>query len=198
MHAGFAMLKPCFTEQAAPSRGTFVIGTVRGDLHDIGKNLVSIILEGAGWQIVDLGVDCAPKRFVEAVQQHAGCAVGLSALLTTTMVNMQATIAAIRAVSPTTKVLVGGAPVTAKFAEEIGRRWLRGRSDGRHRRPRCGAACDPLRSSARGIRVNTAGLAQRGPTGIRAGFGSLPSTTGTPSSALWVTGRTPAARFRRT
>jgi 5-methyltetrahydrofolate--homocysteine methyltransferase len=120
MHAGFAILKPAFAEQDVPSRGTFVIGTVRGDLHDIGKNLVSIILEGAGWEIVDLGTDVPPERFVEAVQQHPRCAVGLSALLTTTMVNMRECIEAIRGVNPETRILVGGAPVTARFAEEIG------------------------------------------------------------------------------
>ncbi len=120
MQAGFAVLKPCFADQTVPSRGVFVIGTVRGDLHDIGKNLVSIILEGAGWRIVDLGADCPPERFVEAVRQNPGCAVGLSALLTTTMMNMPVTIEAIRAVSPETRVLVGGAPVTAAFADQIG------------------------------------------------------------------------------
>jgi 5-methyltetrahydrofolate--homocysteine methyltransferase len=120
MHAGLAVLRPAFAEQGVPARGTFVIGTVRGDLHDIGKNLVAIILEGAGWRVVDLGTDCPPQRFVAAVQESPGCAVGLSALLTTTMVNMGEVIAAIRKVSPATKVLVGGAPVTAAFAREIG------------------------------------------------------------------------------
>jgi len=120
MHAGLAVLRPAFAEQNLPARGTFVIGTVRGDLHDIGKNLVGIILEGAGWQVVDLGTDCPPERFAAAAADHPGCAVGLSALLTTTMVNMPAAIAAIRAARPGTKVLVGGAPVTADFARTIG------------------------------------------------------------------------------
>lgn len=120
MHAGLAVLKPAFAEQDVPSRGTFVIGTVRGDLHDIGKNLVGIILEGAGWQIVDLGTDCSAEKFVDAVNANPGCVLGLSALLTTTMVNMREVVAAVRAVQPRTVILVGGAPVTAKFAQEIG------------------------------------------------------------------------------
>ncbi|MCB9851440.1 MAG: cobalamin B12-binding domain-containing protein [Phycisphaerales bacterium] len=120
MHAGFAVLKPAFAQEDVPSQGTFVIGTVAGDLHDIGKNLVAIILEGAGWKVVDLGTDCAPEKFAAAVVEHPGCIVGLSALLTTTMINMPAAIAAIRAVAPSTRVLVGGAPVTADYAKEVG------------------------------------------------------------------------------
>jgi len=120
MHAGLAVLKPAFAEQGVPARGTFVIGTVRGDLHDIGKNLVAIILEGAGWRVVDLGTDCSPEVFLEAVKRNPGCAVGLSALLTTTMINMREVIESVHAVSPATRILVGGAPVTAAFAREIG------------------------------------------------------------------------------
>jgi methanogenic corrinoid protein MtbC1 len=120
MHAGFAVLKPAFVEQDVPTRGTFVIGTVAGDLHDIGKNLVAIILEGAGWQVVDLGTNVEPDGFAAAVKDHPGCAVGLSALLTTTMVNMPAAIGAIRSVHADTPVLVGGAPVTQAYADEIG------------------------------------------------------------------------------
>lgn len=120
MHAGLDVLRPAFVEGEVRPRGTFVIGTVRGDLHDIGKNLVAIMLQGAGWQVVDLGTDCAPRRFVEMVNQHSGCAVGLSALLTTTMVNMAETIQAIRSEHRDTKILVGGAPVTEAFARSIG------------------------------------------------------------------------------
>ncbi|MCP4249126.1 MAG: cobalamin-binding protein [bacterium] len=120
MHAGMAKLKPLFAEDETPSRGVFVIGTVKGDLHDIGKNLVCMLLEGAGWQIVDLGVDCQSDKYVEALEQHPGCVIGLSALLTTTMVAMRDTVKAIRERSPDTVILVGGAPVTDEFAKEIG------------------------------------------------------------------------------
>ena len=120
MHAGMNRLKPLFGEDGMPSRGVFVMGTVAGDLHDIGKNLVCMMVAGAGWKVVDLGVDCKAEKFVEAVKQHRGCAVGLSALLTTTMVAMRETVAAIRELSPETVILIGGAPVTDKFASEIG------------------------------------------------------------------------------
>ena len=120
MHAGMAVLKPHFVDSEAPSRGVFVIGTVRGDLHDIGKNLVGIMVEGAGWRLVDLGVDCSTEKFIAAIEQHPGCAVGLSALLTTTMLAMRDTIATIREKYPEALILVGGAPVTADFAKEIG------------------------------------------------------------------------------
>ena len=120
MKAGLAVLKPCFAEEAIPSRGVFIIGTVRGDLHDIGKNIVAVILEGAGWEMMDLGTNCPPDRFLEAMAENPACAVGLSALLTTTMVNMGEAVKTIREQSPETVVLVGGAPVTADFAREIG------------------------------------------------------------------------------
>lgn len=120
MHAGLAVLKPHFAEAESTPKGVFVIGTVRGDLHDIGKNLVAIIFEGAGWKVVDLGTDCPPEKFVAAVRQHPGCVVGMSALLTTTMVAMRDTVTAIRKECSDTIVLVGGAPVTAAFAREIG------------------------------------------------------------------------------
>lgn len=119
MHAGMNRLKPFFAERGAPSRGVFLLGTVQGDLHDIGKNLVAMMVAGAGWNVVDLGIDCRPEKFLSALAQHPGAAVGLSALLTTTMVTMRTTVAAIRASSPATPILVGGAPVTAAFAREI-------------------------------------------------------------------------------
>ena len=119
MHAGMNILKPLFAEGDMPSRGVFVIGTVSGDLHDIGKNLVSMMVEGAGWKVVDLGVDCKTEKFLEAIEKHPGCAVGLSALLTTTMVSMRETVAAIREKAPNTVVIIGGAPVTDAFAKEI-------------------------------------------------------------------------------
>jgi len=120
MHAGMSKLKPYLAESDSAGRGVFVIGTVKGDLHDIGKNLVSLILEGAGWKIVDLGADCSNEKFTAAVKEHPGCAVGLSALLTTTMVAMREAVQAIREVSPDTVILIGGAPVTEAFAQDIG------------------------------------------------------------------------------
>ena len=120
MKAGFGVLKTALTAHPLPARGVFVIGTVQGDLHDIGKNLVGIILEGAGWQVVDLGTDCPPDRFIEAIQRHDASAVGLSALLTTTMMGMGQAVAALRDHRPETVILVGGAPVTQDFARQIG------------------------------------------------------------------------------
>jgi 5-methyltetrahydrofolate--homocysteine methyltransferase len=104
------------------SAGKVVIGTVKGDLHDIGKNLVTMMLEGAAFEIVDLGVDVAPEKFVEAVKAHQPRVVGLSALLTTTMPSMRTTIEALKAagVRDQVKVIVGGAPVTEAFAHDIG------------------------------------------------------------------------------
>ncbi len=120
MQAGFAELKDSFSEKEVPSRGVFVIGTVKGDLHDIGKNLLAIILEGSGWEIKDLGTDCPPEKFIEAIDRYPGCVIGLSALLTTTMSAMRDTVQAIKNKNPETVVLVGGAPVTADFASQIG------------------------------------------------------------------------------
>jgi methanogenic corrinoid protein MtbC1 len=99
-----------------------IIGTVKGDLHDIGKNLVSSLLEGGGFEVVDLGADVAPEKFVEAVKAHGANIVCLSALLTVTMPSMRTTIAALEqaGVREKVKVLVGGAPVTKQFADEIG------------------------------------------------------------------------------
>ena len=120
MQAGMALLKPLFNEGDAPSRGVFVMGTVAGDLHDIGKNLVCMMVEGAGWTVVDLGVDCKAEKFLSAIQDHPGCAIGLSALLTTTMTAMRDTVTTIHEQSPDTVVVVGGAPITESFALEIG------------------------------------------------------------------------------
>ena len=120
MSAAMAHLKPFFRSAEVKHRGTFIIGTVRGDLHDIGKKLVSMVVEGAGWEVIDLGTDVAPEAFVEAVTKHPGAAVGLSALLTTTMVNMEQTVRKIRESHPGVRIIIGGAPVTEKFAEKIG------------------------------------------------------------------------------
>jgi methanogenic corrinoid protein MtbC1 len=120
MNAVMVHLEPFFKSGDVKRKGTFVIGTVTGDLHDIGKKLVSMVVEGNGWEIVDLGVDVSTEKFLDAIREHPGCTVGLSALLTTTMVNMQKTVEKIKADYPQTKVLVGGAPLTQEFADQIG------------------------------------------------------------------------------
>jgi 5-methyltetrahydrofolate--homocysteine methyltransferase len=120
MKAGLSQLEPILSAAGVAPVGTFVIGTVRGDIHDIGKNLVGMMLRGAGFSVVDLGVNVMPQAFVDAAKQHGAQLVGLSALLTTTMVQMRPTIDALRAASPDVKVLVGGAPVSPEFAASIG------------------------------------------------------------------------------
>ena len=123
MQAGLGIVKPLLSEaEAAEKLGTVCIGTVKGDLHDIGKNLVAMMLEGAGFEVIDLGVDVPPEKFVEAVKEHNANYVALSALLTTTMVNMKETIQALTdaGLRDSVKVLVGGAPVTQSSADEIG------------------------------------------------------------------------------
>jgi len=122
MQAGMDVLRPLLAQADVPTVGRYVIGTVEGDLHDIGKNLVKMMLEGAGFQTIDLGVDVKPAQFVEAVREHKPRIIGMSALLTTTMVNMKATIEALEeaGLRESVKIMVGGAPVTAAFAEEIG------------------------------------------------------------------------------
>ncbi|HJW83013.1 MAG TPA: corrinoid protein [Anaerolineae bacterium] len=121
MQAGVNILKPHLTETDARPAGIVVFGTVKGDLHDIGKNLVIMMLEGAGFQVTDLGVDVHPDRFVQAARDGAQL-IGMSAMLTTTMPNMQVTIDALRAacVRDRVKVMVGGAPLTQAYAEQIG------------------------------------------------------------------------------
>ncbi len=122
MHAGMNVLRPLLAASDSPTVGKYVIGTVKGDLHDIGKNLVKMMLEGAGFETVDLGTDVAPEAFVKAVQEHKPRIVGMSALLTTTMVNMKTTIDALQeaGLRDSVKIMVGGAPVTAAFAQQIG------------------------------------------------------------------------------
>ena len=122
MSAGMDVLRPLLAESDVPSAGKYVIGTVKGDLHDIGKNLVRMMLEGAGFETVDLGTDVDPAGFVDAVQKHQPNVVGMSALLTTTMVNMKATIEALEeaGLREGIKIMIGGAPVTQAFAKEIG------------------------------------------------------------------------------
>lgn len=122
MHAGMELLRPLLSKSSGILRGKVVIGTVKGDLHDIGKNLVAMMLEGSGYQVVDLGVDVEPEKFVEAIKIHKPEILGMSALLTTTMPNMKVTIEVLEKekVRNDVKVIVGGAPVTEEFAREIG------------------------------------------------------------------------------
>jgi 5-methyltetrahydrofolate--homocysteine methyltransferase len=122
MHAGMNILRPLLAESDVPTAGKYLIGTVKGDLHDIGKNLVKMMLEGAGFETIDLGTDVEPAAFVAAVREHQPDLLGMSALLTTTMVNMKATIEALEeaGLRDSVKVMIGGAPVTAAFAEQVG------------------------------------------------------------------------------
>jgi len=122
MHAGMNVLRPLLAESDVPSAGKYVIGTAQGDLHDIGKNLVKMMLEGAGFQTIDLGTDVKPEEFVAAVREHQPQLLGMSALLTTTMPGMKATIEALEeaGLRDSVKIMIGGAPVTAAFAEQIG------------------------------------------------------------------------------
>jgi methanogenic corrinoid protein MtbC1 len=120
MSSSMVHLKPYYLNGQAKRRGVFIIGTVTGDLHDIGKNLVAMMIEGAGWEIIDLGVDVSADKFIQAADKHPGAVIGLSALLTTTMENMRKTVTALRVKYPAQKILVGGAPVTAEFCTKIG------------------------------------------------------------------------------
>jgi corrinoid protein of di/trimethylamine methyltransferase len=122
MHGAMEILRPLLAETGAESIGTLIIGTVKGDLHDIGKNLVGMMFEGAGFNVVDLGIDKEPQVFVDAIKEHNAKLIGMSALLTTTMPKMGETITAIQeaGIRDQVKILVGGAPITAAFAEEIG------------------------------------------------------------------------------
>jgi len=122
MKMGLEVLKPLLVGSEGTSRGTILIGTVKGDLHDIGKNIVIMMLEGAGFQVVDLGVDATVEKVVEKVQEFKPQILGLSALLTTTMPEMQNVIRTLKdqGLRDKVKIMVGGAPVDAKFAEKIG------------------------------------------------------------------------------
>lgn len=122
MHAGMVVLKPNLSKSPGTMAGKVIIGAVSGDLHDIGKNLVIMMLEGGGFEVVDLGIDVSPQKFIEAIQNHQPQVVGMSALLTTTMKEMKNIIQAIEwaGLRNQVKTIVGGAPVTEKFAKEIG------------------------------------------------------------------------------
>lgn len=121
MKAGLAILRPHLVDSGVEPAGKVVLGTVAGDMHDIGKNLVAMMLEGAGFEIIDLGTDVAPTTFIEAIQNGIDV-LGLSALLTTTMVSMEKTIKAIEAAGlrSRVKIIVGGAPITEDYAQQIG------------------------------------------------------------------------------
>jgi len=121
MKAAMAVLKPLLAESDIEPVGTVVIGTVKGDLHDIGKNLVAMMLEGAGFNVVDVGIDVAPEKFIEEAKKAGAHVVGMSALLTTTMPAMKTTIEAIKAsdIGGKIKTIIGGAPVTQAYANEI-------------------------------------------------------------------------------
>jgi 5-methyltetrahydrofolate--homocysteine methyltransferase len=122
MQAGMNLLKPHLAEADISALGKVVIGTVAGDLHDIGKNLVGMMLEGSGFEVIDLSTDVSPQSFVDAVKEHAPQMIGMSALLTTTMPSMGATIEALKeaGLRDQVKVMIGGAPITQDFAEKIG------------------------------------------------------------------------------
>jgi len=119
MSSAMKHLKPFFQSGETKRKGKFIIGTVSGDLHDIGKNLVAMMIEGAGWEIIDLGVDVNTEKFLKAMNDNPGSVVGLSALLTTTMENMKKTVEAIRGTYSGSNILVGGAPVTMDYCQKI-------------------------------------------------------------------------------
>jgi 5-methyltetrahydrofolate--homocysteine methyltransferase len=122
MHAGLGVLKPILAKSSTSAAAKIVIGTVKGDLHDIGKNLVGMMLEGAGFEVIDIGIDAPPEKFIQAAKDHKANVIGMSALLTTTMMQMKGTVEALQAAGLKGKVktMVGGAPVTDEFARQIG------------------------------------------------------------------------------
>jgi methanogenic corrinoid protein MtbC1 len=120
MNTAMDHLKPFFRSGDVKSKGTFIIGTVAGDLHDIGKNLVAMMIGGNGWEVIDLGTDVKSEKFIESIKNNSGSYVGLSSLLTTTMVNMEKIVKDIRAELSDVKILIGGAPVNEEFKAQIG------------------------------------------------------------------------------
>jgi len=122
MKAGMEIIKPILVQEDIKSQGTVVLGTAKGDLHDIGKNLVGMMLEGAGFEVIDMGIDVAPEVFVQTAKEKEAHLIGLSALLTTTMVGMKDVIKALKEASldGKVKVMIGGAPLTREYADEIG------------------------------------------------------------------------------
>lgn len=120
MKMAMEVLEPALAKAGVKPRGKFIIGTVQGDLHDIGKNLVAMMLKGAGFEVTDLGVDVVPEKFVERAKAAKSQLIGMSALLTTTMPSMEKTIKALRAAGITAKIMIGGAPVTQGYADKVG------------------------------------------------------------------------------
>ncbi len=120
MNSAMKHLKPYFQSGETKRKGKFIIGTVSGDLHDIGKNLVAMMIEGGGWEVIDLGVDVGTDKFMKAIDDNPGAIIGLSALLTTTMENMKKIVTAIKEKHAAVKILVGGAPVTMDYCRKIG------------------------------------------------------------------------------
>jgi 5-methyltetrahydrofolate--homocysteine methyltransferase len=120
MTAAMEVLQPILTERGVEPVGRVVIGTVKGDLHDIGKNLVGMMLKGGGFKVVDMGIDVSPEAFVEAAKSENAEVIALSALLTTTMPQMKNVVDAVKAAGISTKTMIGGAPVTQEYADEIG------------------------------------------------------------------------------
>jgi 5-methyltetrahydrofolate--homocysteine methyltransferase len=120
MKAGMEILKPLLATAGVQPLGVVVLGTVKGDLHDIGKNLVGMMLEGAGFKVVDIGIDASPEKFINATKESKASVIAMSALLTTTMVAMKSAIEELKKAGVTAKVMIGGAPVTQAYADEIG------------------------------------------------------------------------------
>ncbi len=120
MNSSLVHLKPYFNSGEIKKRGVFIIGTVSGDLHDIGKNLVSMMVEGSGWEVIDLGVDVRSEQFLEAITSNPGSVLGMSALLTTTMESMEKSVKEVKSAFPKQLVIVGGAPLNNEFAKQIG------------------------------------------------------------------------------
>ena len=120
MHLGLDIVKPLLIGAANQAKGTVVIGTIKGDLHDIGKNLVIMMMEGAGFRVMDLGVDVAPEKFIAAIETHHPEVVGLSALLTSTMPQLQATVQQLEPYRRKLHIIIGGAPITQQYADKIG------------------------------------------------------------------------------
>ncbi|KJS89377.1 B12-binding domain-containing protein [Desulfosporosinus sp. BICA1-9] len=120
MHTGLAVVKPLIVNAGIKEKGVVAIGTVQGDLHDIGKNLVIMMLEGAGYKVIDIGVDVSTEKFIQVIEEQQPQIVGVSALLTTTMTQMQHTVEKLQAYRDKIKIIIGGAPVTQAFADEIG------------------------------------------------------------------------------
>ncbi len=120
MSAGMEVIKPLLMQAGIKEKGILLLGTVKDDLHDIGKNLVSMMFQGAGYKVIDLGIDVHSDRFLAAIEEHKPDVIGIAALLTTTMTNMKETTSIIKSQYPDAKIIIGGAPVTQEFADEIG------------------------------------------------------------------------------